>query len=57
MDKNIEKFYLDWEESEEQGMSLTDKVKAYLDEYEHIEEKLVIKECGNQLMTIHLISL
>ena len=43
MDKNIEKFYLDWEESEEQGMSLTDKVKAYLDEYGTYErEKLVI---------------
>ena len=43
MDKNIEKFYLDWEESEEQGIALADKVKAYLDEYGTYEgEKLVI---------------
>ena len=43
MDKNTEKFYLDWEESEEQGMILADKIKSYLDEYGTFDrEKLVI---------------
>lgn len=43
MDKNTEKFYLDWEESEEQGMVLADKMKEYLDEYGIFDgEKLVI---------------
>ena len=43
MDKNIDKFYLDWEESEEQGVVLSDKIKAYLDEYGIFEgEKLII---------------
>lgn len=43
MDKNIDKFYLDWEESEEQGVVLSDKIKAYLDEHGIFEgEKLII---------------
>ena len=43
MEKDIEKFYLDWEESEEQGVVLADKVKAYLDEHgTYNAEKLVI---------------
>ena len=43
MDKNIEKFYFDWDESEEQGAALADKIKAYLDEYgTYDSEKLVI---------------
>jgi hypothetical protein len=43
MDKNIDKFYLDWEESEEQGVVLADKIQSYLDEYGTFEgEKLII---------------